>query len=780
MSTTCDTVRETVTGTDAFDRTEIDAHLSTCAECQAFVRALSEVDATLAQMSKIDAPDAFVDRVLAAAKRPEERRGPRPPHRARRLVRVLLVTGTTMSLLLVGLFSVQLYSPAGEVHIVSAPGGAEVVMDGRPARQRGAALKLRDNSAGEGAGLGRGEADPALEAGRHAIVLEKRGYVADESSIEVAAVETPPEDPVPAQGAKAPPKTPEPVPTPAKTEPVTERTNGPIAGENRDAFGLEGDRLASIEKKAIALREQPSLHGKLDPNQANDRRGWVDLVAERSRLDGVPVQAAEGYWSNTYVPGDPTYRFLGSLLSGDGIEDMARPYPQPFDAPSSSAIAVTMASDRAAVEGPTRALVQIGLQGAPRLGRRRPSMNVGVVVDATGEISIETAKQIRAVVTELAKAKEIGDRMSLTVAGRPGAMIVAPQRFEYGAVAVALQDALTEHPRADQSSLSVSEALIAAIESVAAGGDESQPLGASAVFVITGRSLGLEVERLSALAHQSAVGGISIGAIGVRGASVPELDRIALAGQGNRRLIGDAAEAEALVDRELASVSRVVARALRLRIRLAPGVKLVDVLGSTRLDLAETTRVKEAERSIDLRLAKSLGIDADRGDDEDGIQIVVPSYYSGDQHVILLDVIVPGPGPVADVQVRYKDLVYLKNGVARARLELTRGRKEPGPLQLAVLENLVSRKVADALRDAGDLLESGDTSGAVAVVETAASLVTAVRRAVPSFAKNPDLARDLEMLVAYRSALERPDADLVRSLKFASRAKILPPIPPAY
>ena len=41
-----------------------------------------------------------------------------------------------------------------------------------------------------------------------------------------------------------------------------------------------------------------------------------------------------------------------------------------------------------------------------------------------------------------------------------------------------------------------------------------------------------------------------------------------------------------------------------------------------------------------------IGIETDRGLDEEGIQVVIPSYYADDAHVVLLDVVVPGPGPV--------------------------------------------------------------------------------------------------------------------------------------
>src|SRR6185369_2748520 len=114
---------------------------------------------------------------------------------------------------------------------------------------------------------------------------------------------------------------------------------------------------------------------------------------------------------------------------------------------------------------------------------------------------------------------------------------------------------------------------------------------------------------------------------------------------------------------------------------LAAGVRLVGIVGSRRLDEAQAQRVREAERSVDLRLSRNLGIESDRGEDEDGIQVVVPVFRAGDAHVILLDVVAPGPGAVADVSVRYKDLVFLRNGVARASLTLPAGAPAAGPLE---------------------------------------------------------------------------------------------------
>jgi len=228
-------------------------------------------------------------------------------------------------------------------------------------------------------------------------------------------------------------------------------------------------------------------------------------------------------------------------------------------------------------------------------------------------------------------------------------------------------------------------------------------------------------------------------------------------------------------------VSRVVARAVRLRIRLAPGVELVDVIGSQRLDEAVAERVRQAEKSIDQRLARNLGIQADRGEDEEGIQIVIPAFYAADAHVVLLDVVAPGPGPIADVTVRYKDLVHSKNSVARDNLSLPRGRRSPGPLERNVLKSFLAYRLEQSMIAAGDRLGQGDRDGAIALLTETRDLLAGVCTQLAGFDKDRDLARDFGMLSEYVGLLQAGAGDpqaprdlLADSLRYAGRLKVLP------
>lgn len=520
----------------------------------------------------------------------------------------------------------------------------------------------------------------------------------------------------------------------------------------------------------------------------------ADFLAARSVVKGLKFKEAAGYWSNTYIPGDPTIRKLHTALRGRkrdalerflakplALEDAAHQPAQPFDSPKEGAIAVYLHSDRSGAEGESRMLVQVGLQGTERRSGVRPAMNVGIVLDLRGEISKEAVSSFRALISSFGEAKDIGDRFSLTAAGRPGGLVVEPENFKYGYLTVAMQKLFGEQ-RVPGEELGLTEAMKKAFDIVRASDRPDAPLGSSAVVLVTSQPLGELAGEIAQLAHQNAVGGVTVSAVGLNGTShVDELDRIVLSGQGSRRLLDSPAGATKLVQDELSAVSRVVARALRLRIRLAPGVKLVDVIGSRRLDERRAQEVRDAEKSIDLRMARNLGIEADRGEDEEGIQIVIPSYYAGDSHVVLLDVVAPGPGPVADVTVRYKDLVNLKNAVARASIKLGRSPSLSGPLELNVLKNFLALELSDTLGRAGNALLQGDTVLALSLARDYQHLLIELRRQVSGFSRDRDIEKDIDLLGEYAALIQAGAAKeeglrrhIADSLRLSGHFKVLP------
>lgn len=552
-----------------------------------------------------------------------------------------------------------------------------------------------------------------------------------------------------------------------------------------------GAEVAAHVVEAENAQERTVSRSKEDEEETT---AVEQFLAEREKLTGLQFKNPTGYWSNTYIPGDPVVRKLEMGLKGFnrsvlkerltsdlGLEQNVQPTNQPFDSPTDAALAVYLHADKPAIEKTSRLMLQVGIQGTERRSGNRPAMNVGLVLDLNGELPVSLASRFRTLVDAFREVKDVGDHFSLTVSGKPGGLMVPQENFAHGHLTLALNSLFATASAAGQS-LNLAQAMQTSLEHVRANDDPNAPLGTSVVILVTARSLGSMTPELEKISHESAVSGVPVSVIGV-GESVvqEELERIVLAGQGNRRVFATGDNAKNLVERELFAVSRIVARAVRLRIRLHPGVKLVDILGSKNLDQDLANQVRQAEASIDQRIAKNLGIEADRGEDEEGIQIIIPSFYAGDSHVILLDVVAPGPGPVADVTVRYKDLVYLRNGVARANLSLERRTSSLGPLEHNVLKNVLAFHLSDSLKQAGRLLSIGERSEALQMVLAEQTLLRGFQQKVPGFLRDLELTHDLSLLGDYLALLGSDMAIqpaqqifLANSLAYAGYAKVLP------
>ncbi len=563
--------------------------------------------------------------------------------------------------------------------------------------------------------------------------------------------------------------------------PPTEPTEQPAR-----ELGEEESSLSHATSADELNRPAPSL---ADDEGARTQSAAEAFLHDYQTLAGLTYQEPVGYWANSYIPGDPAMRLLearlrdwnrGVLGQDLRLEQDVRPIGQPFDAPQDAALAVYLDADAATIEGPTRLRVQVGLQGAERQGGHRPAMNVGLVVDLRDTSDAGLGHRVRALIAALERAQQPGDRFSVTVAGPGGGLLVAPEDFRHGPLQVALERLFGAVTDEAAPALGLAEAVTLAGENVRAGDNPESVLGSSLVLLATGGSLAGDLEALEGMAHRNAVAGIPLSVVSLGAQEdLGHIDRLVAAGQGSRRILDRAQAADGLVDRELHAASRAVARAVRLRVRLAPGVELIDVLGSRRLGEPQAERVREAEQAIDQRLARNLGIEADRGEDEDGIQIVIPNFYAGDSHVILLDLVAEGPGPVADVSVRYKDVAYLRNGVAEASLTLARGREAVGPLERNVLKNLVAWEFARELRAVGRTLAAGDGPGAAARLAGLRELIRGLRQEVPGWSNDADLAADEGLLARYLAALGSPSAGdavqrryLADSLDYAAHRKL--------
>jgi len=514
------------------------------------------------------------------------------------------------------------------------------------------------------------------------------------------------------------------------------------------------------------------------------------FFARYASLEGLSPQPAHGYWQNTYVPGDAELRLLqarlasydrDALLPGGhddapldaGVSQSARP----FDSPSQGALAAFVSASERGVTGPRRLTVQVGLQATGRFSGQRPALNLAIVLDLRDSVDGEVAGQLRSLLAAFVSARDVSDRFRLYAAGPGGGLVVAPDAFRSGPVTVGLQRLLDE--RSGPTS-ALTDVVDQALQELERADDPTAPLGSSGLVLISASAPEGDLNGLEARLHRGALAGVpaSVFSMGAR-IGDEALTRLARAGQGSRRVIANSDDASRAVDQELSAVARVVARAVRLRMRLAPGVQLVSVLGARRLDELHAEQVRQAEQRIDQRVSRALGIAADRGEDEEGIQIVIPSFYAGDSHLVLLDVVVPGAGPVVDLSVRYKDLVQLDNAVLRESLALSNQELARGPLQQQVLESLLAHELASQLDLAGRRVAAGDASGAAQLLGELDALLDDARRQLPGLVADRQFQADRRLVQDYRRLLPELMAPRQReflsdSMRFASLMKSQP------
>ncbi len=546
--------------------------------------------------------------------------------------------------------------------------------------------------------------------------------------------------------------------------------SGAIAQEGRDQ--VIDDRLRR-QLQSMGYMGEPGYvdDGELEEQRANRAATvWQDA----QRTTGLTFAAHDGWWANTYVPGDSEIRMLQARVAAAGgtylsLAERAAPTVPAVAAPTERAIAVGVHADRAAIEGPTRVRVEVALRGIQQAAGRRGALRIALVVDTEHPLNTEAQARVRSLVSSLANSVGGRDRVMLIGAGQHGGTLVPLGAMRAGAMEVALRHLFANGDR-NTSPTTLVSAVDTAIQGVMS--DD----GAGLVLLLS--TDGAHDQALEASLRRGALAGVVTSAVGLSpNAASSNLDGIALAGQGRRSLVLSDADATRVIRAELTATARLVARALRLRVRLAPGVELVEVIGSHPLNTEESRQTRATETAIDQQLSRRLGIASDRDDDQDGIRILLPSFYAGDSHTVVLDLLVTRPGPIVDVDVQFKDLVRLGNGNVSAALTLPSGTAARGVREQHVVASYIAQRVALALRAASDSAATGDWPTASSRIWEARGLIQAARAEIPALASSPSLQADETLLTQTLTALggNLPPTNVADSLRYASHRRLLLP-----
>lgn len=467
-------------------------------------------------------------------------------------------------------------------------------------------------------------------------------------------------------------------------------------------------------ESAFGWVPEPSPDAPADDAPLADHRAEKDKSSKKKRRPRRPAPSRRvaaydpslgepsttlprtAYFQNTYLGGNAEYveqlRRLDAVAHAHPWHAVALP-PQPFDRPDDAGLALSAAVDRPFLGEPGRVLLQVGLEGSARAGWRRPPLDVVVVVDSTAlERPARVVRTLGGLITRLGGA----DRLAVRRVGEASPLVP----LSTGEVA---RRALLSDPDgliARRSPGAIGEALTAAGVDLDASAESARIPGTGVVLLLVAGDDPARAADARRAAHRLTTEGVTVSVFEyVDGHVAPDSHwwAVAHSGHGGHHRARTLAQSDAAVEAELDRLARVVARLVRLNIRLAPGVKAIRVLGSRLLRDDEVRQVKAREKAVDERLSRTLGVSADRGDDDDGLQTVIPYFLGEDSHVVLVELWVERAGPVADVSVRYKDMVRLDNGRAATSVALGALPQPESPINAQVRRNAKGVAFAEAL-----------------------------------------------------------------------------------
>ncbi|MFN3199324.1 MAG: TonB family protein [Bradymonadia bacterium] len=424
--------------------------------------------------------------------------------------------------------------------------------------------------------------------------------------------------------------------------------------------------------------------------------------SERDRVDHAGDQIAvvppskflprSFYFENTYLAGDAALSWRMKRLD-EALSPHRRPYAhagiteQDIDPPTTQALALDVSLDRPTLEAPGRVFMQVGLRGSERFGWRRPPLEVVLVVDTLDRALVDAAYQ------SLRKRLNGADHLAIEQVGVGEVMPMRPGDqlpFELPVVDPPLHRSSTL-----RGALETAGSLLAG-----EAHRRHRVPGSRMVLLLSTRLDDREVRLAEPAVHALTLNGVITSVFERTLGSDPVGWQLAAAGHGHAHTIRDAASAPQVVEAEFEAIAQVVARLVRLNVRLGPDVELVRVVGSRPLEAPEVKAVKAREVRIDQILGETLGVEADRGDDDDGVQTVIPYFLGGDTHVVLFELWVKSPGAVADVSIQYKDLIQSNNATAHASAFIQSAPRALAPHHRQVRRNLARAEVAQGLLDA--------------------------------------------------------------------------------
>ncbi len=558
---------------------------------------------------------------------------------------------------------------------------------------------------------------------------------------------------------------------------------GSARGGDTIGFGnLRGTgRGGAVQGKARSGVPGSSPHAKLSDNHYGIRGPSSDSLADllSGALTDNPMAVASaggggalrggmgappqsGVLASTFVGGGGISARLDDLLDRGVVVDGERIRltafedrgPLPYPVPAREAVALHADVERSRVDAfGDRVHLQIALVARRGEAPVRPRMDVRLVLDRSGSMSGEKWQNAVAAAHAIVDRLAPDDRLGVVSYADEARLDLRPARLGNRRAAHAAIDSLRPG-----GSTNIGEAL----DVVGRHAPRRQaPSDVGLVLLVSDGCVTVGEAAASVLGGKARAlfdrDGTITTAIGL-GSDFDEETMLSIAreGGGSYHFVRRPADVESILADELESRAQAVAQALRVKIVPAPGAIVRKVYGSRLLSDAEHAAVRTTEIATDARLARELGISRDRRtEDEEGLRIHLPSFRRGDQHVVLVEMDVPGgagTAGVATVTLDYKDLAVGENVSVRrsATAERTSDRAAvAGSVNRIVKRTVLAFQAGEALQEAAWALARGSHDDARRILSERQELL----RAASDVWRDPALARDAALLARWESVV---------------------------
>ena len=503
--------------------------------------------------------------------------------------------------------------------------------------------------------------------------------------------------------------------------------------------------------------------GLFRPGGAPSFRGQMQPVTAAPPPAAKPTYNPNMYLGSNYVPGNGDKDRLEKLINEgvivDGkrvkLESFPRDYAQAFPIPTQTALNVVADTERARIitQG-DHTYLQIGLQAIKGEAPRRPPLNIALVIDRSGSMGDENKLEFaKAAANQLVDRLNSEDTFSLVVFDDSVNLLVPAQHVTNKSAVKRKIAGLTPG-----GGTNIFEGLTRGYEQAR---KFAAPNAVNRVILLSDGEVTAGVadpEQFHKLCASNVDNDIQTTSIGL-GVEFNEDLMLAIArdGKGNYHFIKDGGDTQTVFAKELEQLTHIVAKDIKLRIRLADGIGFVQALGATKLDAAQTAQVKADEKKVDRKVYDELGISANRQNvkDEPGIKMIIPDFYRGDSHVVMLEITVPpgqGRRKIADVSLKYKDLVGKSNREAQvsASIDYTPAKADSiASINRSVKKNLLGFQTGQALSQAASLIAQGRVGEAAKQIDERMVVLGVAAKEW----QDRDLDRDGQLLNRYKLVL---------------------------